>query len=491
MGKKAFVISMYDETSVVRINLLTIKDYFGDDSYTVVVQSETPDIDLLMPATAPSCNHVIHLPDFAKTLPREKIGANCISRNYGAGFSHLYDTGIPFDYIVALCGDTLITDSANFDRRYGEMLEFGRIICISQAIGQDFHAADSDPANGKIGGRLQLDDTSDFMPQFFMIDGEKAIEKRAFSDIKVVNQFTSEQCLGDEFVSKFGDLTSNAIKLSKNAYDYNDGIRFNIKTVSREGFSKEDIKDVKEEDIKTYLKIQNDRYEERASIAIVEKDRIINECVVGTYELQEKFPYDENILKTFDKNTEESVALEYGCGPGRNLLRLSPRFKTVIGVDIGKTNLENARKLLTLNNCGNFELHNTTGDNIPLPDSCADLVFSVICITHICSYTVRSRILNDMVRILRPGGILVNQMGFNNGRDKVSPYWKPNWYVGYYTDRLEVDTNGISDCCVEDENQLLEDYEKRGLKSLTYWFTDGVNDPNHPQWLWCSGKKPE
>lgn len=239
-----------------------------------------------------------------------------------------------------------------------------------------------------------------------------------------------------------------------------------------------------EEDVKTYLSMQNARYDERAAIAEVFKDRILNECVVGTYELQEKFPYDENILKTFSKNPNESIILEYGCGPGRNLKRLAPKFKKAVGIDIGKGNLENARKLLSLNNISNCEYVHTTGDNIPLPDSSIDLIFSVICMQHICSHTVRSRILDDMARVLTPGGVLVIQMGFNKD-------WMPDNYVDYYTDRLlgVKDTNGFCDCCVQNENQLIEDFSKRGLKNITAWLTGNVNDPNHPQWIWCSGQK--
>lgn len=239
-----------------------------------------------------------------------------------------------------------------------------------------------------------------------------------------------------------------------------------------------------DEDIKTYLKMQSDRYEERASIAVVHKDRIENECVVGTYDLQEKFPYDDNILKTFDKNTNESIVLEYGCGPGRNLKRLAPRFKKVIGVDIGLGNIKNAEKLLTLNNYNNFEFYHTTGDNIPLPDNSVDLIFEVICFQHICSYSIRSRILNDMVRVLKPTGTLIIQMGFNKE-------WKPDNYVDYFTDKLlgVKDTNGWCDACVRNEKELINDFENRGLTSVTTWLTDGVNDPNHPKWIWCSGKK--
>jgi hypothetical protein len=99
---------------------------------------------------------------------------------------------------------------------------------VSQAIGQNFHAADADPPE-KVEGRYQYDGISDFMPQFFMVDGHFAKNSGIFSHMKVTNEYCTEQCLGDELIQY--DISKPFDKdvyiIAKNAYDYNDGIIYN------------------------------------------------------------------------------------------------------------------------------------------------------------------------------------------------------------------------------------------------------------------------
>lgn len=237
-----------------------------------------------------------------------------------------------------------------------------------------------------------------------------------------------------------------------------------------------------------YLAMQRRQYERRAAMARVEKNHIENEAVVGNYQMQEAFPYDENILRNFD-GPYDSV-FEYGCGPGRNLLRLSRRFALVAGADISKKNIDNARKFLGLNGVKDYRLFVTTGDNIPDDGHQYNLVFEVICFQHICSYNIRKKILADMVRICKPGGRVVLQMGFN---DKTLPRSNHNtrFYADYYEDNFEVeDTNGWADCCVTNERQPIDDLKSLGLDPVGVWFTEGVNDINHDKWIWVSGRKP-
>jgi len=130
----------------------------------------------------------------------------------------------------------------------------------------------------------------------------------------------------------------------------------------------------------------------------------------------------------------------------------------------------------------------TTGDNVPFGSNMFDVVFEVICMQHICSYTIRSRIMDDLVRVTKPGGIMVMQLGFN--KPPLPVFNNGNYYVGYYDERFDVqDTNGWCDCCVTDESQIINDFEKRGLKDIKTWHTTGVNDPNHDSWIWCCGTK--
>jgi ubiquinone/menaquinone biosynthesis C-methylase UbiE len=248
-----------------------------------------------------------------------------------------------------------------------------------------------------------------------------------------------------------------------------------------------------ETQIKEYLNMQHTKYQERASTAVMTNSGVIpiTDGVVGSYLDQEKFPYDSNILKHFTKNPAESSILEYGCGPGRNLLRLAPKFKYVAGVDISEQNIKNSEILFhQLNNYSNVSLYVTTGDNIPIHDRTFDVVFEVICLQHICSYTIRKRILTDMARICSPGGIVVCQFGFNY---EMRTDQRARFYVDYYADQLigVPDTNGASDCCVLEEAQLSKDFEEIGLKVVEIWHTDRVLDTHHDNWVWICGKKPE
>lgn len=237
----------------------------------------------------------------------------------------------------------------------------------------------------------------------------------------------------------------------------------------------------------TYLDMQRRQYERRAGMAVVGKGGIFNETVVGSWDSQEQFPYDDNILRGFVGPWDS--CLEYGCGPGRNLLRLSKRFAHVSGVDISGKNCDNARKFLTLNNVKDFEIILTSGDNIPTEKK-YNLVFSVICLQHICMHSVRQQIIRDMVRVCEIGGRVVIQMGFN---DVLMPKSNHNtrYYADYYDEQSDVeDTNGYADCCVTKEEQLTGELKQLGLDPVGVWYTPGVNDINHDKWIWVSGVKP-
>ena len=70
-------------------------------------------------------------------------------------------------------------------------------------------------------------------------------------------------------------------------------------------------------------------------------ETISPEDVVGSYGWHEKFPYESQLLfKRGDmrfplfESTKDKIALDFGCGPGRMVLRMSPLFERVDGVDL-------------------------------------------------------------------------------------------------------------------------------------------------------------
>lgn len=221
MNKVAFCISMYNEQTTVQNNIDNIRDYYGDNATIIIVQSDSGKVVVGSDFFGVNSN-------LGNTLNKYKVPAHALTRNFSKAFSTLYGTTVDIDFIVGMTGDTLITDVSNFDRRYSEMLIGMKFIAISQAIGQNFHAADAHPPE-KTGGRIQYPGIYDFMPQLFILAGRAACKNRIFSKITITNEFTSEQCLGDELQRNFNvPLKNIALFLSDSPYGYSDGIKYHV-----------------------------------------------------------------------------------------------------------------------------------------------------------------------------------------------------------------------------------------------------------------------
>lgn len=213
------LISMFDEEWTVNQSIKNIRRVFAD-AHVFVVQSESG-------ARVEGADDTALQQNLAGTVKRYELAARALCRNFSIAFQNAKPES---EFIVALTGDTYVKDPTNFLRRYGEMQRGGKVLACSQAIGQNFHSVDSDPAAGRCGGRIQHYGISDFMPQFWMVEGNFARQTQAFRNIVVTNPFTSEQCLGDEFMRHVkGPFRNNALVVSDNAYQYKDGIKYHIR----------------------------------------------------------------------------------------------------------------------------------------------------------------------------------------------------------------------------------------------------------------------
>lgn len=217
-----FLITMYKEYDVVNYSVQNIRKSFPN-ALIYVVQSNKDSKKVIE-----NVDKFDALSDLSLSYRHHKLAAHAISRNYSHLFTKAIENGCADKVIVAITGDTLITDPTVALKLNNELKRQNKILACSQAIGQNFHAVDSDPENGRCGGRYQFDGISDFMPQFFVLDGRFVAENRAFSTIAVINEFTSEQCLGDEFMKYVkGSFKDNALIIAKNAYDFSDGVLYN------------------------------------------------------------------------------------------------------------------------------------------------------------------------------------------------------------------------------------------------------------------------
>jgi SAM-dependent methyltransferase len=227
-------------------------------------------------------------------------------------------------------------------------------------------------------------------------------------------------------------------------------------------------------DAQQYLKMQKDQMNRDGQPwSIYYKDP-----VVGSYELHERHPdYDTLLFKGFD--TKDKIALEYGCGPGRNLVRFAPRFLRVDGVDISEVLIQKASEHLQAVGIPQPKLYVTSGDNIPVEDNTYDVVFSVICLQHIACHSIRYKIMSDAYRVLKPNGHFCFQMALDGDG------------VPYHTDYFNAPaTNGAGPNCdvhIENEQYLKDDLSAIGFRN--YISDVGVPVADRKMWIWVQVQK--
>lgn len=228
-----------------------------------------------------------------------------------------------------------------------------------------------------------------------------------------------------------------------------------------------------------YLSMQNEYYDEYAS----QWSLSFRDPVVGSYDAHNSWPdYDTFLFKDFD--TTGLVALEYGCGPGRNLVKFSDRFARIDGVDISDVNIDKAKINLEHNGIHDSNLYVTSGDNLSMvEDNIYDVVFAVICFQHICSHEIRFNILEDIYRVLKPGGKLCFQMGYG-GKEGIPT-------AGYFDDIFDAaSTNGHADVSITDESDIQKDLiEKIGYINYRSDIRETGPGDNHRNWIWVQAEK--
>lgn len=235
--KIGICISMYAEEDIVLKSIQNIRRIFESDAYISIIQSGNRNTTPRIVDEIKALSGIFEiLPNVADWIDNPwKVPSHSLVRNYNRAFVNLYEMldyyKVEVDLIVGMTGDTLVTDATNFNRIYQTMQAEKMTAYVSQAIGCDFHAPTSDPQQGKEGGRMQHEDIHDFMPQLFFIDGKIARKTEAFTKIKLVNEFTTEHCLGDELARVTSGVPFKLVvkRYCKGSNRYRDGIIYQAK----------------------------------------------------------------------------------------------------------------------------------------------------------------------------------------------------------------------------------------------------------------------
>ena len=234
-----------------------------------------------------------------------------------------------------------------------------------------------------------------------------------------------------------------------------------------------------------YVRMQKQTFNLFASADQVTSGDIGGDFVAGSWREHDAWADYETYLMKYVPREPVWVALEYGCGPGRNLRRWSTRFARIDGVDIAAKNLENARAFLQgqIDPAKMPNLYLTEGMNCgDAPQAAYDFAFSTICLQHICVHEVRLAILRSLFECLKPGGRLSAQMGFGSPSPATVPYHE-NHYAATSTNR-DCDTE------VADAGQISADLAGIGYVEFEHWIRPPGPGDCHPNWIFFTATKP-
>jgi SAM-dependent methyltransferase len=113
---------------------------------------------------------------------------------------------------------------------------------------------------------------------------------------------------------------------------------------------------------------------------------------------------EPELKRLMQGNPRNRRALEIGCGPGRLLRPMSRHFGEIHGVDVSDEMIGLARKNLA--GIPHAHVHATSGDGLPqFAGESFDFVYSYAVFQHIPSRDVVFSYLNEIGRVLKPGGI--------------------------------------------------------------------------------------
>jgi ubiquinone/menaquinone biosynthesis C-methylase UbiE len=200
--------------------------------------------------------------------------------------------------------------------------------------------------------------------------------------------------------------------------------------------------------------------------------------VVGSFDLHNQWNDYEILFKRIE-NTKDKLAIDFGCGPGRNLVRYNNTFKRLDGVDISPINIEKAKLYCFRNGIINNNFYVNNGIDLDIIESEQyDVVMSTITLQHICVYDIRKSLFKEFHRVLKSGGILTAQMGYGSPSPQTVEY-----YENYYDAE---GTNRICDVCIESYKQLEDDLLEIGFTDFQYKITPVGPGDFHPNWIFFS-----
>lgn len=169
-------------------------------------------------------------------------------------------------------------------------------------------------------------------------------------------------------------------------------------------------------------------------------------------------------VESFLSGRDAEIALDVGCGNGRHTESLRSHARRVVGVDVSRGLLAEARRRARDRGYdGRASFVHGDAAALPIIDDAVGLAVYVAAIHHLRSREERIRSLNELARVLRPDGVgLVSawstahdrfdrETGFDTTVDWTLPGGEtvPRYYHIYAPEEFETDI-AESDCALID-----------------------------------------
>ena len=199
--------------------------------------------------------------------------------------------------------------------------------------------------------------------------------------------------------------------------------------------------------------------------------------------------YDQTFGKVFQQSREAAVrglpvqpgdrVLEVGVGTGE-ALPLYPTNCEILGIDLSEGMLEKAHDRVREHELDHVSLQQMDAGQMEFMDDSFDIVMAAYVVTAVPDYR---KVVNEMIRVCKPGGLIVMLNHFSNGNKVIaavekfiSPLCK---HIGFRTD-LSLNT------VLEGTTLLVKRKEK--VNPLRFWhLVECLNQKNgHAMSMSCS-----
>ena len=199
--------------------------------------------------------------------------------------------------------------------------------------------------------------------------------------------------------------------------------------------------------------------------------------------------YDQTFGKVFQQSREAAVrglpvqpgdrVLEVGVGTGE-ALPLYPTNCEILGIDLSEGMLEKAHDRVREHELDHVSLQQMDAGQMEFMDDSFDIVMAAYVVTAVPDYR---KVVNEMIRVCKPGGLIVMLNHFSNGNKVIaavekfiSPFCK---HIGFRTD-LSLNT------VLEGTTLLVKRKEK--VNPLRFWhLVECLNQKNgHAMSMSCS-----